>query len=121
MKLTAQQLRDLAGRSMTEAEFLRMVLQLAKVHGWRSFHARPARTAKGWRTAVQGDGKGFPDVLLLRGNALIAAELKVGRNKATPEQMEWLLAFRRVYGQVRDYIWRPTDWPEIESILGEKP
>lgn len=45
---------------MTEAQFTDAVLEYAKVCGWRSIHLRPAKTEKGYRTAVQGDGKGFP-------------------------------------------------------------
>src|SRR5262245_27573014 len=64
----------------SEAGFMRTVIQLAQVCGWRVAHFRPARTAHGWRTAVRGEGKGFPDLLLVRGEELLVAELKVGRN-----------------------------------------
>jgi hypothetical protein len=55
--------------TITEAEFLAQVLQLAKLCGWLTAHFRPAKTAHGWRTAVQGDGAGWPDLVLLRGPA----------------------------------------------------
>jgi hypothetical protein len=103
-------------RNYTEAEFTEHVLALAKLHGWRRAHFRPARTAKGWRTAVQGDGKGFPDLVLLRGVAQIAAELKMPGNSCTQDQLDWLDAFKAT--GARTFIWYPNDWPEIERVLG---
>ena len=46
---------------MTEDELLTAVLELAKFAGWRVCHFRPARTAMGWKTAIQGH-KGWPDL-----------------------------------------------------------
>ena len=99
---------------ITEAEFLSQVLELAKLRGWRSAHFRPARTATGWRTAVSGDGKGFPDLVLIRDDILIVVELKVGRGKTTPEQDGWLSAFELVASV---YVWTPDDWATIERVL----
>ena len=100
----------------TEQQFLGMVLQLAKLHRWRSIHVRPGRTAAGgWRTPVQGDGVGFVDCLLLRDSRLIAAELKSSRGTTTPEQDAWLKSFREVGAEV--FIWKFSDWKEIEATL----
>ena len=101
---------------ITEREFLAQIIALAHMHSWIVAHFRPARTsAGGRRTAVQGDGVGFPDLILLRGKRAIAAELKVGRGKPTPHQVVWLDAFRET--SVETYIWRPADWDEIEEVL----
>jgi hypothetical protein len=100
---------------LTEAQFLRQVLALAKLHGWRRAHFRPARTATGWTTAVQGDGKGFPDLLLLRGTSMLVAELKIPPNEPTTEQLAWLENFRAA--GIPGYIWTPADWPAIEHVL----
>ena len=64
---------------------------------------------------MQGDGKGFPDLVLLRGGAIVAAELKVGRGKPTPEQASWLAAFAAAGAAA--FLRRPDDWPEIERVL----
>ncbi len=103
----------------TEAAFTRDVLTLAKRLGWRTAHFRPARTADGWRTAVSGDGKGFLDLLLLRGGTLIVAELKVGNGKLTPEQAAWVSAWEAA--GVAVYLWRPENFDEIEAVLTEGP
>jgi hypothetical protein len=99
----------------TEARFLGMVLKLAKMKGWRTAHFRPARTATGWKTAVQGDGKGFPDLVLVKGSRLLVVELKVKRGQLTQEQQAWLLAFKGA--GIEAHCWRPRDWPEIERVL----
>lgn len=99
----------------TESGFTRAVLELAKLHGWRSAHFRPAMTAKGWRTPVQGDGAGFPDLVLVRGCRLIFAELKSATGKVKPEQTEWLLRLGGAGAEV--FIWRPKDWAEITEKL----
>lgn len=104
-------------KKQTEADFTKMVIGLAQLHGWRVMHQRPARTAKGWRTAIQGD-PGFPDLIMIRHGALIVAELKMGNGKPTPEQDEWLKAFESL-GCGRVKVWRPTEsnWEEIERML----
>jgi hypothetical protein len=100
---------------ITESEFLDQVLQYAKLRGWRSAHFRPAKTIDGWRTPVSGDGKGFPDLLLVRGDRVIVAELKVGKNKLTLEQIAWLAAFKGA--NIPAFVWTPGEWPEIERTL----
>jgi hypothetical protein len=102
-------------KPITEAEFLEQILEYAALRGWKRAHFRPARTAKGWRTAVQGDGKGFPDLVLLRRGVQIVAELKVGRNKTTPEQDEWLAAFDAAGASC--FVWYPENWGEILRVL----
>jgi hypothetical protein len=100
---------------MTEEEFLRQVLKLARLCGWRSYHPRPGRTAAGWRTPVQGDGSGFPDVILLRGDRCLVAELKTDSRSPTPEQRAWLAAFNAA--GIVAAVWRPRDWRHIEREL----
>lgn len=109
MKLTAK---------LTEAAFTRQVLEFARLHGWRSAHFRPGRTNRGWRTAVSGDGVGFPDLILVRRGVLVVAELKVGDNTLSVEQGEWLRAFENCPPPVQAFVWFPDDWPEIERVLG---
>ena len=107
-------------KPFTEREFTAQVIQLARLNAWRVAHFRPARVVckdgrPGWRTPVQGDGKGFPDLLLLRGKTQLAVELKTGRNNCSHEQEEWLIAFRAA--GVSAFVWRPEQWDEIEKIL----
>lgn len=101
---------------LSEADFQTMVLDLAKIWGWRAAHFRPGKSSKDvWMTAVAGDGKGFPDLILVRGNVILVAELKVGKNVCTPEQVLWLEAFSKAIPGV--FLWYPSDWAGIELIL----
>jgi hypothetical protein len=110
-----------AGR-YTEREFQAQVIQLAGHCGWTLIHhSRPARTSSGrWLTPITGT-PGFPDIVLCRRARpgrparLAFCELKVGRNKPSALQLEWLDGLREA-GQDA-YLWTPTDWPEIEIVL----
>lgn len=66
----------------TEAMFQIEIIELARILGWRVAHFRPAQTRHGWRTPVAADGKGFPDLVLVR-ERVIYAELKVGTAQNT--------------------------------------
>lgn len=100
---------------ISEAEFQRQVIQFARLRGWRTAHFRPGLTRAGrWATAVQGDGAGFPDLVLVRDRVLFA-ELKVRGRLPTAEQVAWLKALQSAGAEA--YLWRETDWPEIEKVL----
>jgi hypothetical protein len=88
-----------------EREFQRMVVELARLCGWLVYHTYDSRRCV----------PGFPDLLLLRGAEQLVAELKVGRRQPTAEQLAWLAAFRAA--GVPAYVWRETDWPEIQRVL----
>lgn len=106
---------------MTEADLTAAVLQLLDLLGWRAMHARPARTAHGWRTPLQGPtAKGFPDIIAVKAERLLVAELKVGRNTTADDQVDWLDAFEAVGAEV--YVWRDTDWAagNIEAALMQR-
>ena len=102
---------------VNENDFQDTVIKLAKLHGWRVAHFRPSRTKDGWATAVSADGKGFPDLFMLRDSTghRVAAELKVGHNKTTPEQDAWLTAMEAC--GIPAFVWKPCDWDEIEDVL----
>ncbi len=102
---------------MTEAAFQRQVLTLARLYRWRVAHFRPGRTAKGWRTAVSGDGKGFPDLVLVREYVLFV-ELKTDSGRLTAEQKVWQAALQAA-GQ-RALVWRPANWKAIEATLARE-
>lgn len=98
---------------MTEDQLLTAVLDLAKNLGWRSLHIRPPASA---RSTVQGDGKGFPDLLLIRGSEILVAELKDATGRVDPRQRAWLNSFEAA--GIHAYVWRPADWPwAIPSVL----
>ena len=94
---------------MSEAELQTAFIELAQLFGWRIAHFRPAMTSKGWRTPVEADGKGFPDVIAVRGTRCLAVEFKSARGRLSKDQVDWLDAFEQVHG-VEQYVFRPDDW-----------
>jgi hypothetical protein len=100
---------------MSENEFTAQVIRYAHLLGWRVAHFRPGRTARGWRTPVEGDGAGFPDLVLVKGRRLIVAELKVAGRKPTPAQLAWARSFEDA--GVSYHLWTPERWPDIEALL----
>lgn len=105
-----------AAVKVTEAEFLEQVLDAARIFRWRTAHFRPSRTAHGWRTAVQGDGKGFPDLILTRPPRLVIAELKSAKGQVEHDQKEWINDLASCDG-VEMYVWRPADLDEVIAVL----
>ncbi len=92
-------------REPSEREFMSIVIDLAKLRRWFVYHTHDSRRSVA----------GFPDLVLLRPPTLIVAELKVGKNRVTPEQNLWLNLFEEA--NVAAYVWTPRDWAEIESVL----
>ena len=101
---------------ITEAQFQSQILEACRLFHWRTAHFRAARTAHGWRTAVSGDGLGFPDLVAVRGRRLLVAELKrSAKARPTPAQQDWLADFRSAGCEV--YLWTPDDWDQITDVL----
>ena len=105
----------------TEAEWQRDFIDLCHWLGWKVAHFRPAQTTRGWRTAVQGDGKGFPDNVCLnvRQQRKVWVELKAEGKKLSPEQEEWR-DWLLVCGEEWYMFW-PSQFDEAAEILRRKP
>ena len=102
---------------MLESDLQSAVLELAELLGWRTMHQRPGLTQSGhWRTAVEGMGKGWPDLVLVR-DRLIVAELKSERGRLTVDQQDWIFAL--THAGVETHVWFPYHWQsgEIEAVL----
>ena len=97
--------------SMTEDQLASLVIELARFHGWKVVHFRPARLGKRWMTPVQGD-VGSPDLMMARAGTVILAELKAERGSLRPEQKEWAEAIGACHR-----VWRPRDLDEIREVL----
>lgn len=102
---------------MIEADLQVAVIEIARFLGWRVAHFRPALTSKGWRTPVSADGKGFPDLFMVRRERVLAVELKGDRGRVTPEQADWLRALSDAGVEVA--MWMPyhLDDGSVERVL----
>lgn len=108
--------------AISEAAFQQQVEQLAGFYGWQHrYHApdnRPVQT-RGGRVRKQRVTPGFPDLCLVRVTGdvgeLVFAELKVGRNRPTAEQLAWLRALRAC--GVEAYCWTPDDFDGLHERL----
>ena len=82
-----------------EAEEAKVLVAWLRIHGYKFMHI-PSETGssdeakrRAIRMKQQGTTKGFPDYLIIKGNKLIAVELKrVHGSVVSPEQREWLNA-----------------------------
>lgn len=100
--------------AVPEATWQAQFIELAHLFGWRIAHFRAAKSARGWRTPVQGDGKGFPDNVLVR-ERVIYVELKRVGKKTTPEQQEWM-DWLMMAGQ-ECYVWTIDDMEQAVEVL----
>jgi hypothetical protein len=74
---------------MRERDLQLAVIEMAHVYGWLVAHFRTAQTRRGaWVTPVGADGKGFPDLCLVR-ERVVFLELKVRYRGLTDEQKLW--------------------------------
>ena len=90
---------------LSERDFQRQVLDLARLHHWTVYHTFDSRRS----TA------GFPDLVLVRPPRLIFAEIKTQTGKVTPAQWDWLHSLQAC-GQYAA-LWRPSDLRRIERTL----
>lgn len=120
--------------TISEDAWQKVVLDYAALTGWRRAHFRPARTERGWRTPVEADGAGFPDLVLVRQPELLIVELKAERGRLSPAQSSWLADLQACADaaepwlhredapgggnpRLEVHVWRPSDWPEVERRL----
>ena len=109
-------------RTYLEKDFQKQVIELARLLGWRVAWFRPVRIQRMgggcyFETPVGADGKGWPDLVLVRRERCLFRELKMEDGKGTsPEQDAWLAAFLAA-GLDAKVWWCPRDWPEIEESL----
>jgi len=104
-----------------EEAFQKQVIDLAHLHGWLVAHFRTAKvqTKQGVRymTPVGADGKGFPDLVLVR-ERVIYAELKAKTGRLRPDQVVWM--DKLLDAGAAWYLWRPQDLDDINQILNQR-
>lgn len=106
--------RVVPGLAESEDGFLGWVIDQAHWLHWTVAHFRPCQTGRGWRTAVQADGAGFPDLVLVRDRVLYA-EVKSAGGRLEPEQRAWRDRIVAAGGEW--HLWRPDQREWITSLL----
>jgi hypothetical protein len=96
--------------AQSEADWQVQVLDWARHGGWLAYSIHDSRTQH-WATS-----SGFPDLLLVRGQRVIAAELKTETGRLTTAQAKWLAAFDAT-GRVETYVWRPSMTDAVRALL----
>ena len=86
------------------------MIELAELHRWWIYHVANVKGQLRSKTS-----KGFPDLVLARGRRLVFAELKLEGEEPTNDQEIWLNLLRLTSSEM--YVWRPSDWREIEEVL----
>lgn len=103
-----------------EDQLLDFVLHAARTFRWRIAHFRGVRTVRPdgslrYLTPVQADGKGFPDLVLVR-DRIVFAELKGHKyRKLEPEQQQWREDIDLAGGEY--HLWYPEDRDKIIDVL----
>lgn len=101
---------DSTGRKkpvMTEKDWQKQVVDLAKVLGWRCYHPFLSKWSE----------KGWPDLALIR-ERVVYVELKRAGGKLSEHQSDWLDALRAAGAEV--YVWYPCDFDRAAQVLQEK-
>ncbi len=107
-KLSYEDTQKAINESYTEAQFQAMVENLASMQGWLYNHNYDSRKST--------KGGGLPDLIMVREGRVIFAELKRQKGKTTERQQLWLWSLSVCDG-VESYLWRPSDWNDIQEIL----
>lgn len=100
-----------------EQTFLRQVINLAKLNGWKTAHFGASVKVVGKDRHFVGDkdSAGFPDIVAVKSGRVLYAELKVGKNKPSPNQQAWMGALADAGEEM--YLWYPSDWDEIVAVF----
>ena len=98
--------RQVLDNAVSERDFQRQVVELAELTGWRTYHTYDSRRSN----------PGFPDLVLVRPPRVVFVELKRERGHMTTTQRQWAEDLGDC-PQVEYYLWRPSDWDEIDGVL----
>lgn len=91
--------------AISEKAFMAQVIKLAKLLGWLTYHTHRSDRSD----------PGFPDLVLVRGERLIFAELKKEKGRFSTHQIMWLEWLGETSAEV--YRWKPSQWKAIEEVL----
>ena len=89
-----------------ERAFQNWVVKEAKKNGWLVYFTENSK----------GSPRGFPDLVLVKEDYVIFAELKIGTNDPSESQKKWLHRLKMTQ-ETRTFLWYPSDCDSIEKLL----
>jgi Holliday junction resolvase len=93
---------------VTEREWQRTVMALLELHGWGPIYHT-------WSSVHSPAG--FPDLIAVRDNRILAIECKTQKGKVTDAQRKWLGALDGVK-VIEAFVSRPApDLSELEQVM----
>ena len=90
--------------AISEADWTFYLVSLAEYHRWRVVHFPDSIKILGHA--------GAPDLLMMRNNETITAELKTEKGRLSRFQKMWQLENPETY-----WVWRPSNWQEVNRML----
>lgn len=120
--ISTEQAQILERDAWSHDQFIRQVIAIARGLGWKVASFRPGRTkqlrkdgTEIWKTPIQGDAKGWPDLVLCHGKRKMAWELKVKRDKPRLDQLAWLATLEAAGYEVA--VCYPRHWEVMMKLL----
>lgn len=90
---------------MSEADYQKRITDYCDLLGLKWHHETDSRKTK----------SGWPDLVIAGPGAVIFAELKKQNGRVSASQQEWLDKLSGAGARV--YVWRPSDWEQVEKTL----
>ena len=87
-----------------EKDFQQRVVHLFRLYGWKVYSVPDSRRAS---------LAGYPDLTMWKGRQLVFAELKREKGVVSVAQEITLKELSEV---ARVFVWRPSDWEQIERV-----
>jgi hypothetical protein len=91
-------------KQQSEEQFQAAVIEYATLCQWAIFHPFDSRRSEA----------GYPDLTLVR-ERVVFVELKTEKGKVSTPQKLW--SMRLLLAGAEYYLWRPSDWSQIEQTL----
>lgn len=104
---------------ISEAEWQQTLIELLQLKGYKVCEFRKARLIKGgvdtYRTPFGADGKGFPDLIAVKGQTCLFIECKSEKGKLSLEQKDWIERLKLVTGISQ--VFRPSNYEWLKDHL----
>lgn len=91
---------------LSEAAWQGLVTDTAATFGWHVTHF----------PQMVGNPRGYPDLVLMRGEDYLLVELKRENGVLSDGQTRWHM-HAALFG-ITVHVWRPSDWPTVAKVLG---